>query len=233
MNIYKKIAIGVIALAVFWHILVAMTNQITVSGLFLSKPADPGYVWADVGNPDSRFFWQITAVRWQAGIKHPEFNAKTAQTVGEWQPLPGYQFTDRSKGLETTWEAGLLHSDYMAWSDEVEGKWIPVTGYRFVYQGDTFVESAWDPGKRYDDLKVISLPEKDNYKPFAGYSFVEPGKSLKVIWTPGLVNSDNARLVAGTKEGTWKVNPSPSRRSDGRVPWIAREIAHHVIFHAF
>ncbi|RRB10324.1 hypothetical protein [Larkinella knui] len=230
---YKKITLGIVALAVCWHIVVAMNDQITVCGLFLSKPADPGYVWVDTENPDARFFWQTTGVKWRAGVRHPTFNAETTATVGDWRPLPGYAFTDKEKGLETVWEAGLLHSDYMAWSDEVEGKWIPVTGYRFVYQGDTFIESVWDPGKRYDDLKVISLPEKDQYKPFAGYTFVEPGKSLKVIWMPGLVNSDNPKLVAGTKEGTWKVNSRSYRQTDSEVPWVVRKIAGRAIDHVF
>jgi hypothetical protein len=233
MKIYKYVLIGIVSLAVVWHLIVAMTASTKVCGLFLAKPSDPGYVWVDADHADSRFFWQITGVKWQAGLNHPEFNAETSETIGSWNPLPGYTFTDKAKGLETVWESGLLHPDYMAWSDDVEGKWIPVTGYRFIYKDDTFVESVWDPGKRYDDLKVISMLEKDQYKPFAGYTFVEPGKSLKVIWMPGLVNSDNPKLVAGTKEGTWKVNNRPYRPSDTDVPWVARKIAERAIDRIF
>jgi hypothetical protein len=107
----------------------------------------------------------------------------------------------------------------MAWADHDEGMWIPVTGYKFVYEGDTFVASVWDPNKRYDDLKVMSLAQEGMYKPFPGYTFIEPGKSLKVIWMPGTVNWENARLVAGRTEGSWDVNagrPVYRRGSSGR-----------------
>ncbi|GAB3919944.1 hypothetical protein [Larkinella terrae] len=232
MKFSKYILGGLVFLIVIWHIIIAMTVSVRISGFLMAKPADPGYAWIDADNADSRFFWQITGVKWLAGIKHPEFNVKTSATNGVWEPLPGYKFTDRTKGMETVWEANLLHPDYMAWSDDVEGKWIPVTGYKFVYEDGAFVSSVWDPGKRYDDLKVISLAEPDQYKPFAGYTFLEPGKSLKVIWTPGLVNSDNPKLVADAKEGTWKVRSSTYRHSED-VPWVVKKIAERVIYRVF
>ena len=66
-----------------------------------------------------------------------------------------------------------------------------------------------DPNQRYDDVKVISLAEKDRYKPFPGYTFTEPGQSLKVVWMPGTINSDNSRLIAGAQEGSWNVDTGP------------------------
>lgn len=201
-----KLLVGAVALLVGWHIAVAMSAKASICGLFLLKPAVPGYAWVDTQHADSRFFWQNTGVQWQSGLEHPEFKAEATENEGVWNPMPGYRFIDKAQGLNTVWEAGLQHPDYMAWSDDVEGKWIPVTGYRFIYNGDTFVDSVWDPNKRYDDLKVVSLPQKDHYKPFLGYTFIEPGQSLKVIWTPGTVNTDNPRLIAGTKEGTWSIN---------------------------
>ena len=233
MNVYKKIAFGVLGLALLWHITIALTNRLSVSGPFLTKPATAGYVWTDADNADSRFFWQNTSVRWLAGQPHPDFKAETAGQEGVWNPLPGYAFVDQAQGLNTAWKSGLLHPDYMAWSDDVEDKWIPVTGYRFIYEGDTFVDSVWDPNKRYDDLKVISLPEKDRYKPFPGYKFVEPGQSLKVVWTPGLTNTDNPKLISGTSEGTWKVNVRPSYRSyrsnDEAAAWFVGRVLYHAL----
>ncbi len=206
---WKKIAFLVLVPAVIWHIVVALMAHIGVSGVFQIKPS-PGYVWENTTDSDSRFLWQIARVSWQAGTAHPEFNAEAAEKEGDWNPQPGYAYVDQAKGLETVWTKGLVHPDYMAWSDEVEGKWIPVTGYKFIYEGDTFVDSVWDPNKRYDDIKVISLAEKDRYQPFPGYVFTEPGRSLKVVWSPGTVNSTNSRLVAGTQEGSWNVKPGGS-----------------------
>lgn len=212
MENWKKWALGGGALIVFWHLFIAMSPQTKVAGPFLAKPAEPGYTWTDADNADSRFFWQLASVKWVAGIEHPDFKAETTDQVGVWNPLPGYAFVDKAKSLETVWKAGLKHPDYMAWSDDVEGQWIPVTGYKFIYEGDTFVDTIWDPNKRYDDLKVMSMAEIDHYNPFPGYTFVEPGQSLKVVWTPGTVNYENAKLVAGAREGTWEVNTTPSVR---------------------
>jgi hypothetical protein len=228
-----KIVAGALAFSVVWHILVAFTANITISGPFLVKPK-VGYRWADTRNADARFFGQPTAVKWEAGMAHPDHNAETNATEGIWDPMPGYEFTDKANGLETVWKVGLQHPDYMAWADDVEGQWIPVTGYRFVYEGDTFVASVWDPGKRYDDLKVISLFEKDHYKPFPGYKFLEPGTSLKVVWMPGLVNSDNSRLIAGSQEGSWVVNSAPVRRrynrsNDEAAAWFVGRVLYHAL----
>lgn len=223
--------IGVVALVMGWHILVAMSAKIGVCGLFRSKPAAPGYAWIDTGEAESRFFWQNTGVRWQAGLEHPEFKAETTENEGDWVPLPGYALIDKLQGLNTIWKVGLKHPDFMAWSDDVEGQWIPVTGYRFVYEGDTFVDTVWDPNKRYDDVKVMSLTEKDHYQPFPGYTFTEPGQSLKVIWTPGILNADNSRLIAGTKEGTWNINSgsnsnrSRSSRRGNEAAWFVGGVA--------
>ncbi|GAB4038397.1 hypothetical protein [Spirosoma gilvum] len=232
MTLSKKIIIGVLSLAVFWHILVGMTHRIKLAGLFLTKPSDPGYVWEDAANTDPRFFWQNISVKWETGVKHPEFAVETSETEGHWNLMPGYTFVDKATSLETKWQASLLHPDYMAWSDDVEGMWIPVTGYRFVYEGGTFVDSVWDPGKRYDDLKVISLTEKDQYRPFPGYKFIEPGKSLKVNWVPGSVNWENRSLIAGASEGSWKVNAQPSYRSSRSDNEAAAVFLGRVLYHA-
>ena len=112
----------------------------------------------------------------------------------------------------------------MAWSDDVEGQWIPVTGYKFIYEGDTFIDTVWDPNKRYDDLKIISMAEKDHYNPFPGYTFVEPGHSLKVVWTPGIINYENARLAAGVSEGTWIVNNSSPQYASRRRRNTGRDV---------
>ncbi len=211
-----KIISGIFLLIIVsWHIAIAMTHRLGVAGPFLAKPSDPGYAWTDTDKSESRFFWQNKEVSWQAGMTHPEFALETAQNEGIWNPLPGYAFIDKSQGLATSWQQGTKHPDYMAWADDVEGQWIPVTGYRFIYQGDTFTDSVWDPNKRYDDLKVMSMTETDSYRPFPGYSFVEPGQSLKVVWTPGTPNPDNAQLVAGTKEGSWNV-------TSNRTQYVAR-----------
>ncbi|MVM39549.1 hypothetical protein GO730_21345 [Spirosoma sp. HMF3257] len=230
MNNSTKILLGLLVIVVGWHIVMAMSAKVSVSGPFLVKPAEAGYVWSDAENAESRFFWQNIGVKWVTGVAHPEFKAETTQAVGSWQAMPGYAFVDKRKSLETVWKSGLLHPAFMAWSDDMEGKWIPVTGYRFIYDGDTFVESVWDPNKRYDDLKVISLAQKDQYKPFPGYTFIEPGQSLKVIWTPGTINTDNTRLIAGAKEGSWVVNSQPRQRSgsDGSS-WVARRIGERLI----
>lgn len=234
MSVYKKIAFGILVLIMFWHIAIALTHRLTLGGPFMAKPSEPGYVWTDADNAESRFFWQSKAVKWLVGQPHPEFNAEAGEQEGSWNPMPGYAFVDKTQGLSTVWKAGLLHPDYMAWSDDVEGKWIPVTGYRFIYEGDTFADSVWDPNQRYDDLKVISLPEKDRYKPFPGYKFIEPGTSLKVVWVPGLLNSDNPKLIAGTNEGSWKVNATPgyrSNRSTDVAAWVAGRIAARAFYY--
>lgn len=213
MQNWKKIALGVAALALCWHVIIAMTPRISLAGPFLAKPADPGYVWTNADHAEARFFGQSLATKWLIGATHPEFQAEAAQQEGDWNPMPGYAFVNKSQSLNTVWKQSLKHPDYMAWSDEMEGKWIPVTGYKFIYEGDTFVDSVWNPNQRYDDVKVISLAEKDHYKPFPGYSFTEPGQSLKVVWMPGIVNPDNSRLIAGTPEGSWIVNTGSISRS--------------------
>lgn len=209
----KTIGIGVAAIALLWHIAVALMPNVSISGLFMAKPAASGYGWIDTGNADSRFFWQTTSVRWQAGLQHATFQCEASEQEGVWNPLAGYTFVDKAQGQNTAWKAGLKHPDFMAWSDDVEGRWIPVTGYKFIYEGDTFVDTVWDPNKRYDDVKVISMAEKDHYNPFPGYTFVEPGKSLKVAWRPGTINYENSRLAAGTREGTWVINSNPPTTS--------------------
>ncbi len=63
----------------------------------------------------------------------------------------------------------------------------------------------------------MSPTEQDHYQSYPGYTFSHPGQSLEVIWTPGIVNPDNSQLIAGTNEGTWKVNSNRvASRSGGR-----------------
>ncbi len=211
------IAAGLIGI---WHLTVVMASKIGVSGPFMAKPAE-GYTWMGIDNAESRFFLQNTDVKWQAGTPHSEYKAETAETEGVWNPMPGYEFVDKSKSLQTVWKPGLQHPDYMAWADRTEGQWAPVTGYRFIYDGDTFTDSVWDPDHRYNDLKVVSLPEKDKYAPFPGYQFVNPSENLEVVWVPGSVNYENPSLIAGQREGNWIANskPLPPRyRSGGLTP---------------
>ena len=69
-----KLITGVFLMIVIgWHIAVALTHRLSVAGPFLAKPSDPGYVWTDADNSESRFFWQNKEVRWQAGLGHPDF----------------------------------------------------------------------------------------------------------------------------------------------------------------
>lgn len=221
---------GVLILIVFsWHFLILLTPNINMAGPLVAQPR-AGYTWKETENVDTRFFWQDLEVAWVQGTMHPEFKAETSTNEGIWLPLAGYKFTDESKDLGTVWTPGLLHPDFQAWSDTGEGLWIPATGYKFVYEGDEFVATTWDPGKRYEDLKIISLNKQDSFIPFPGYQFVEPGKTFEVVWTPGVVNSDNHRLVSGVKEGSWEVN---YRRSHERDPnWLEKEIVRGVIYHA-
>lgn len=216
-SLSTKVLIATGVILVMWHLKVATSAKTRLSGLFMAKPAQPGYVWADLINADSRFFWDISDVKWKTGIAHPEFKAISAEKQGDWKPQPGYVFIDKSVDLSTNWEAGLLHPDFMAWSDKNEGAWMPVAGYKFVYTDGEITNAVWDPNRRYDDLKLVSLSQQDQYNPYPGYQFIEPSKSLKVVWVPGLVSSDNAQLMAGSREGSWIVaNPrSPLYRSGG------------------
>lgn len=213
-SVIKKGSILVIGLIVVWHGINYVKSDVSLSGFLQARPKSAGYAWVSTGDTEPRFFWNLDAVSWQKGQIHPEFNLESAANEGQWTLLPGYDYVDRSRSLQTTWKANLKHPDFMALSDAAEGQWIPVTGYRFIYEGDTFIDTVWDPNKRYDDIKVISLAKKDHYKPFPGYIFVDPGNSLKVIWAPGTVNYENPKLVAGTTEGSWKVsgNPTTTRR---------------------
>lgn len=227
----KTIGIALLALALLWHLSVALMSKVRVSGVFLAKPANPGYIWAGTDNADARFLWQITDVLWMPQVPHPDFSCETSPQEGIWEPLPGYAFADKSQGLNTAWKEGLKHPDFMAWSDDVEGQWIPVTGYKFIYEGDTFIDTVWDPNQRYDDVKVISMTEKDNYMPFPGYAFTEPGQSLKVVWMPGTVNPDNSRLIAGTAEGSWNVKPGgyssrPRSENEAAAFFLGRVLYH-------
>lgn len=211
----KFILIIIAGLAGIWHLTIAMATKIEISGLFMTKPI-AGYTWVKASNVESRFFWQNTDVIWQSGLFHPEFKAQTTKNEGIWQPLPGYYFVNKAKGLETAWKADLLHPDYMAWSAQAEGQWDPVVGYRLIYNGTTLTNSIWDPNQRYDALKVVSLPEKDKYFPFPGYKFASPNENLNVVWTPGTVNYENPSLIAGQGEGSWQVNSKPSTGSTRR-----------------
>lgn len=226
----KRILAGVLVVTIVWHVIISLTSKVQLSGLFMSKP-EVGYTWEHTEDADSRFFWNNKDVEWKAGTAHPEFQVETTEKKGDWRPLPGYKFVDRANGLETVWEAGLLHPDFQAWSDTGEGLWIPATGYKFVYEGDEFVATEWDPNKRYEDLKIISQEEQDSFIPFPGYQFVNPGKTFDVVWTPGLVHSDNHKLVSGQKEGSWEVNYRPASESYGT--WLGKEISRAVIYRAF
>jgi hypothetical protein len=215
MEKYKKPIAIFLLIATAWHLLIVLNEKVKLSGLFQSKP-ESGYTWEGTTSTGSRFFWMNTDVKWQKDTPHEEFKAVTTADEGIWNPLPGYKFIDKSKGLETKWSEGLLHPDFQAFSDHAEGMWQPATGYKFLYEGDTFTESIWDPNVRYDAVKVISLQEKDNFKPFPGYQFLDKANSLSVIWMPGTVNYENPSLIAGAKEGTWDVNYKPYRPTYNR-----------------
>lgn len=218
VNTPKLILSAVVLLALVWHLKIGMTSKINLVGLFMVKPAE-GYTWMGIDNAESRFFWQDTDVKWQAGTPHTDYKAQSGATEGVWVPMPGYVFVDKSKSLQTVWKVGLRHPDYMALSDREEGQWAPVTGYRFIYDGDTFTDAVWDPNHRYSELKVVSLPEKDKYAPFPGYQFVSPHETLEVVWVPGTVNYENPKLIAGQQKDNWIVNSrpvSPRYRSGGK-----------------
>lgn len=208
IDLQKKPAVAVsaaiLAVLLLWHIIVAFTPELKLSGLFLAKPAKPGYQWFNANHADSRLFWQDTDVIWKAGVEHPDYNLESAETEGEWNLMPGYRFINKNKGLETIWTPGLLHPDYMAWSDDEDGQWIPVTGYKFVEVGDTFSDCIWDPNRNYPDLKIKTTETKDNYLPYPGYKFVEPNVSLNVVWVPGTINYEDPSLIADVTEGHWK-----------------------------
>ncbi len=215
MEKYKKPMAIFLLITVAWHLLIVLNEKVKLSGIFQSKP-EIGYAWEGTSSTGSRFFWMNTDVKWQKDIAHEAYKAETTSDEGIWNPLPGYTFIDKSKGLETKWKEGILHPDFKAFSDHEEGMWQPATGYKFLYEGDTFTESIWDPNIRYDAVKVISLEEKDNFKPFPGYQFIDKTNSLTVIWMPGTINYDNPSLVAGSKEGTWEVNHRPYRPTYNR-----------------
>lgn len=227
------IIIGVLAVIIGWHTIIAITSKIQLSGFFMEKPA-AGYTWRDSDIPDSKFFWQNTDVKWKAGLIHTTYNIETAADEGIWNPQPGYQFMDKANSLETVWKQGLLHPDFRAWSDTEEGKWLPVTGYKFVYENGEFVDAVWESNKRFEDLKITSQIKPDHFIPFPGYRFSDPAKTLKVVWTPGLVNSENTKLVAGKSEGTWEVNNRPFRRyySDLERDWYYQTAARRAFWYA-
>jgi hypothetical protein len=210
MKKFKNYILIILAVATLWHIIVASNDKIRLSGLFNSKPEN-GYTWEGTESNGSRFLWLNTDVNWKEGITHQDFNVESAKREGVWNPLPGYKFMDESKGLTTVWKEGLLHPYFKAFSEHGEGLWKPATGYKFLYEGDTFSETVWDPLKKYEEQKVISLQQQDSFKPFPGYRFVDKGNSLQVAWTPGMINSDNHKLIAGRKEGTWDINYQPQR----------------------
>ena len=228
---YKKIGIGFLIFMILWHLFVAITDKIHVSGLFIAKP-EAGYTWRDTQNAESKFFWQSKSVKWKVGTPHPDFKVETGEDENNWNPMPGYVFIDKNEGLATEWKEGTLHPDFRAWADKKEGDWIPVTGYRFVYENNEFVDAVWEPNKKFLDLKISSLTEQDQFKPFPGYLFIDPAKSLKVVWTPGVVNSENPNLVAGATEGTWEANTIAIRRrySNNSGEWFTREVARRAIW---
>ncbi|WP_254412715.1 hypothetical protein [Dyadobacter diqingensis] len=224
-----RVLILIFLILVGWHLIIFFKSDVALSAPFMATPK-PGFLWQDSKTEDSRFLARDLDVAWEPGLAHPKYKLQSSDKVGVWIPMPGYQFVDQTKGLETLWTPGLLHPDFKAWSDTGEGLWIPATGYKFVYEGDTFVATEWDPGIRYDELKIISLEEPDSFTPFPGYQFVSPGKTFDVVWTPGLVNSDNPRLVSGSREGSWEVNV---RRTYQREPtWVEKEIVRGLIYHA-
>ncbi len=227
-NIIKsnRILVIILAVSILWHIIVALNDKTQVAGFFMKRP-EAGYVWKNTENSDSKFFLSDSDVSWQAGIAHPDFKVESSEDKDIWNPMPGYEFIDKADGLESLWKHGLLHPDFKAWSDKEEGQWKPVTGYKFIYEGDTFVDSVWEPNKKIEDLKITSLPEQDQFKPFPGYRFADPSKSLKVVWSPGIVNYDNSRQIAGKQENTWEVNYSPQRyyRAGDPLNPVTRAIA--------
>lgn len=157
----------------------------------------PGYVWDNETNGDFM-------AHWQPGKAHPFAKVVAAQQEGEWQPLPGYKFSNESEGsLQVVWQPGQQHPSYKAIAADQEGRWAPMPGYQFVMDGDTWTDVVWTPGLRYDQFKVISDTQADSFLPYPGYKFVNPGSGLEVVWDPGVINSEDSTLIAGTVEGNW------------------------------
>ncbi len=228
----KKILIGILFIAVALHFVIAFSSKLKIAGVFMSKP-EAGYAWVDTFDDDSRFFWQNTSVKWQEGLIQSDYKIISAKEEYVWNPLAGYQFVDRSKGLNAVWVAGTLHPKFKAWADRIEGKWVPVPGYRLIYEENTIIDSVWDPNKRFEELKIVSTQEQDQFIPFSGYRFIDIQHSLKVVWTPGIVNTDNPKLIAGIKEGTWEINYKRYRRQEDPLRGVLREITKRAIYSTF
>ncbi len=205
LSLTNKVAIATGLLLVLWHIQVATSSKTRLSGLFMAKPGQPGYVWNDLGNVESRFFWDIADIRWKTGQPHPTFRVEAGEQPGVWVPQPGYTFVNKSVDLTVIWQADLQHPRFMGFSDKNEGAWTPVAGYKFVYKDGEIVDAVWEPNKRIDNLKISTLVQRDRYQPFPGYQFIEPDESLKVVWVPRMINTSNSQLMAGTQEGSWVV----------------------------
>ncbi|MBO0933840.1 hypothetical protein [Fibrella aquatilis] len=199
----QKVAGAVVLLLLLWHVQVATSSKTRLSGPFMAKPGQPGYVWADLNNADSRFFWDLADLRWKAGIPHPNFRAESAEQLGEWVPQPGYTFVNKARDLTAVWVAGLTHPRYKGVSDKTEGTWKPEPGYKFVYKDGEILDAVWMPNVRVDEYKLLTLSPQGKYKPYPGYRFLQPGQSLQLVWVPGMVNYDNTRLTAGNTEGSW------------------------------
>jgi hypothetical protein len=233
-----KSPVGILfSIILLWHLQIAFFSNKKLAGFFMATPAKPGYVWADAKNTEARWFWSTTETSWKEGMLHPEFKIVSGKIENLWNPAPGYVFIDETKSQATQWKPGIKHPNFMAFADDAEGKFIPATGYKFVYNTDSeeFADCVWNPNQRYDDKKVISLEEKDTFQAYPGYEFVNPEKGIEVAWSPGLVNADNPKLVAGQQEGTWIVNVKPQirYRNSSRGDELGREFARRVFWHVF